>query len=245
MKKWFFFCMVSLCFFLLPLYAKTTAAQGVVQVRDDAGKPVEGAVFQLYCDGMLQQELQSDEKGNVVLRDLSVGEYLLVQSQASNGYQKCSDHIEFYYDTTVEMMKWKVVNERIQGSVEVQLHNNDGKQIDKVSLQLQDEQGTIIREIDTANASIQLTNLPVGTYHIKLQEHQHAYGMKNDVTFAITPNNDKRHVVLHLYLQQLTKQEEFPRLAIGFMVVVVVFIAGVIYYFRKHSLTQFLDDVMI
>ena len=44
-------CGVCISVFLTPVQAKEEVVQGVVQVQDDTGKPLEGAAFQLISYG--------------------------------------------------------------------------------------------------------------------------------------------------------------------------------------------------
>ncbi|MFR5080199.1 MAG: prealbumin-like fold domain-containing protein [[Clostridium] innocuum] len=68
-------CGVCISVFLTPVQAKEEVVQGVVQVQDDTGKPLEGAAFQLISYGEPLQELTSDKTGRIVLHDLDYGEY--------------------------------------------------------------------------------------------------------------------------------------------------------------------------
>ena len=88
-------CGVCISVFLTPVQAKEEVVQGVVQVQDDTGKPLEGAAFQLISYGEPLQELTSDKTGRIVLHDLDYGEYQLIQTQTDYGYQKTKQRISF------------------------------------------------------------------------------------------------------------------------------------------------------
>ena len=87
-------CGVCISVFLTPVQAKEEVVQGVVQVQDDTGKPLEGAAFQLISYGEPLQELTSDKTGRIVLHDLDYGEYQLIAdrlwlSENKTAHQLC------------------------------------------------------------------------------------------------------------------------------------------------------------
>lgn len=239
-------CGICISAFLIPVQGKEEAVQGVVQVQDDTGKPLKGTVFQLFSYGELKQELTSDKTGSIVLRDLDYGEYLLIQSQADYGYQKSKQRISFVYDGTQEKKQsWKVVNERMLGTVKLRIRKENDEKVSHVSMQLLNEQGEKLRDITSDKDSIQLQNLSLGTYRLHLDEKEKKYRMKEDVTFAITPYNYNRSYVLTLHLEQVKQQQEDYRFAFFFIMAVLGLFSWLVCFFRKHSLTQFLDDFMV
>ena len=210
-------CGVCISVFLTPVQAKEEVVQGVVQVQDDTGKPLEGAAFQLFSYGEPLQELTSDKTGTIVLHDLDYGEYQLIQTQTDYGYQKTKQRISFVYDGTQEKKQsWKVVNERMLGTVKLRIRQENDERISHVSMQLLDEQGKKLRNITSDRDSIQLQKLPIGTYRLHLDEKEKNYRLKEDVTFAFC-----------------------------FIMAVLGLFSWLVYFFRKHSLTQFLDDFMV
>jgi len=217
-------CGVCISVFLTPVQAKEEVVQGVVQVQDDTGKPLEGAAFQLFSYGEPLQELTSDKTGTIVLHDLDYGEYQLIQTQTDYGYQKTKQRISFVYDGTQEKKQsWKVVNERMLGTVKLRIRQENDERISHVSMQL----------------------LPIGTYRLHLDEKEKNYRLKEDVTFAITPYNYNRSYVLTLHLEPVKQKQEDYTFAFCFIMAVLGLFSWLVYFFRKHSLTQFLDDFMV
>ena len=234
-------CGVCISVFLTPVQAKEEVVQGVVQVQDDTGKPLEGAAFQLISYGEPLQELTSDKTGRIVLHDLDYGEYQLIQTQTDYGYQKTKQRISFVYDGTQEKKQsWKVVNER-----KLRIRQENDEKISHVSMELLDEQGKKLRNITSDRDSIELQKLPIGTYCLHLDEKEKDYRLKEDVTFAITPYNYNRSYVLTLHLEPVKQKQEDYTFAFCFIMAVLGLFAWLIYFFRKQSLTQFLDDFMV
>lgn len=239
-------CGVCISVFLTPVQAKEEVVQGVVQVQDDTGKPLEGAAFQLISYGEPLQELTSDKTGRIVLHDLDYGEYQLIQTQTDYGYQKTKQRISFVYDGTQEKKQsWKVVNERMLGTVKLRIRQENDEKISHVSMELQDEQGKKLRNITSDRDSIELQKLPIGTYRLHLDEKEKDYRLKEDVTFAITPYNYNRSYVLTLHLEPVKQTQEDYTFAFCFIMAVLGLFAWLIYFFRKQSLTQFLDGFMV
>ena len=75
-------CGVCISVFLTPVQAKEEVVQGVVQVQDDTGKPLEGAAFQLisYGDVYKRQALESIMLGMLT--------YLLQKRRMPDIFQK-------------------------------------------------------------------------------------------------------------------------------------------------------------
>ena len=239
-------CGLCMSAFLVPLQGKEEAVQGVVQVQDDTGRPLQGAQFQLYSYGELKQELISDKAGNIILHDLAYGEYQLIQTEADYGYQKTKKRISFVYDgTQKEKQSWKVVNKRMRGTVKLRIRTENAEVIPNVTMQLLDAQEKKLRNIKSDKKTVELKDLSIGAYRLHLDEDETRYRLREDVTFAITPYNYNRDYVLTLHLEPVVKQQESYTFAILFIAAVLSLFSWLVWFFRKHSLTQFLDDFMV
>lgn len=87
--------------------------------------------------------------------------------------------------------------------------------------------------------------MSIGAYRLHLDEDETRYRLREDVTFAITPYNYNRDYVLTLHLEPVVKQQESYTFAILFIAAVLSLFSWLVWFFRKHSLTQFLDDFMV
>lgn len=173
-----------------------TADLSVIKVdKEDEGKTLEGATFEiLTADGNeTGLKADTDENGKVTFTGLPLGEYLLKESKAPNGYEINPDYLTGKLITlTEDMAAIKVTNTKtIPNSVElVKTDKITGDPLKNAVFQLQKADGTAVddKEYTTdINGSFVISGLSKGDY--QLVETQAPYGYQLDatpVTFSIT-----------------------------------------------------------
>ena len=235
-------CWVALC---MPIQAKEES-QGVVVIQDEQGRPLAGSDIDVYYYGSYQTSLESDAKGKVYLQDLPVGSYTLIQSVAAAGYEKSNRHITFVYDGNTKKKKtWSIVNKRMMGKVRVRIQDTEHKKIARIAFRLLNEKGKQIAYVESKAGSLQLPALPIGEYRLHLDDEEKRYVQKEDVHFSITPYNYKQKYTLTLHMKQAVRKHSMASIVYVFGMGIVALLIFLIWFFRKHSVTQFLDDFVV
>ena len=133
----------------------------------------------------------------------------------------------------------------MRGTVKLRIRTENDEVILNVTMQLLDAQEKKLRNIKSDKKTVELKDLSIGAYRLHLDEEETRYRLREDVTFAITPYNYNRDYVLTLHLEPVVKQQESYTFAILFIAAVLSLFSWLVWFFRKHSLTQFLDDFMV
>lgn len=238
-------CMLCWAALVLPIQAKEES-QGVVVFQDEHGHPLAGSNMDVYYYDSYQTSLTSDAKGKIYLRDLPYGSYTLVQSLAASGYEKSDKRITFVYDGSAKKGKtWNIINKQMMGKVHVQVQDEQHKQIGGIVFHLLDEKGKEVKQVSSKAGRLTLPVLPVGEYRLHLDEAESRYIQKQDVHFAITPYNYKQDYTLTLHMKKAVPKTSIAAIVylVGFGIIVLLIF--LICFFRKHSVTQFLDDFVV
>lgn len=177
--------------------AKVTVLPSVGSVEltktdKETGTALQGALFELQDlkGNVLQQNLQTDASGKLVINDLAVGEYQFVETQAPFGYQLDKTPIKFTIVKNQQASeKVTKTNELLPGSVVLtKLDSTTNKQLSGAVFQLQDANGKLLSNglITDAKGQIIVNDLKPGDY--QLVETQAPTGYELDqtpVTFTI------------------------------------------------------------
>ncbi|MFY0163361.1 SpaA isopeptide-forming pilin-related protein [Bacillus anthracis] len=81
---------------------------------NDINKKLAGAVFEIWKDGTKIDTLTSDENGKAISKELDLGDYILKEVQAPEGYELSDKEIEF----TISNQKFEVVKLQITNKKE-------------------------------------------------------------------------------------------------------------------------------
>lgn len=255
MRKYTIMLIILLCLFVkegILIYGEEKQTYEVeTQVFSEEKKPIEGAVFYLYKDGSLYaDDIMSDAQGKIEIKNLLYGDYTLYQQSSSYGYEKIEHTIPFRIDeaTKPKQLLKNIDNKRLYGNVSITLLNEKGTIVPNVWMSIQDEQGMVIKDLKSDDKGrVTVKQLPVGAYYIEQKDMDSTYYIKEKIEFDITPYICEKDLDMSIHLQ---KKESIHNVkdysfAIGFVVVLIGGVIFGIYFFRRHSFTQFLDDFMI
>lgn len=163
---------------------------------DEQGNALAGAVFGLFCTDVedFTEETalmlsESDENGLFAFEGVPMGDYLLVELSAPDGYLFDNAPIAVSITTNGQTVEIEAVNTWADGKLIITKSDiSDGKLLPNVGFRIRNEQGEIIREGYTdENGVIEFDKLQKGKY--TYQEFAAADGYRLDETeypFEIT-----------------------------------------------------------
>ncbi|MGV2622827.1 UNVERIFIED_CONTAM: SpaA isopeptide-forming pilin-related protein, partial [Halobacillus marinus] len=134
-------------------------------------EPLEGAEFKLLDSegNEVQTELVTGEDGKMTVNDLRPGNYAFVETKAPFGHELDETPVPFeIIESQQETIQVEMGNERSMGSFELTKVGEDGKLLEGVTYELQDENGeTIQADLKTMeNGVLRIDDLKPGKYQL-------------------------------------------------------------------------------
>ncbi len=163
---------------------------------DEQGNALAGAVFGLFrtdvedfTEGTALMLSESDENGLFSFEGVPMGDYVLVELSAPDGYLFDNTPIAVSITTDGQIVEIEAVNTWADGKLIITKSDiSDGKLLSNVGFRIRNEQGEIVREGYTdENGVVEFDKLPKGKY--TYQEFAAADGYRLDETkypFEIT-----------------------------------------------------------
>ena len=147
---------------------------------------------------------ETDINGKIIIKDLPIGEYYLIEKEANYFYHKENMKITFVIKEDKEMVKPKMYNQKLIGSLELtkygekeSIENNNisykKTKLSNITFELYDEKDNLIDTITTDNNGyLKYDNLPLGKYYVKEKSILDNYVFNNEKHyFEIKKDNDK------------------------------------------------------
>ncbi|MBO1004136.1 SpaA isopeptide-forming pilin-related protein [Pseudogracilibacillus auburnensis] len=165
---------------------------------DQTDLPLAGVEFELQDqDGKkVYEKLKTDKKGNLLIKDLRPGQYILVETKALFGYEKHLP-ITFTIDQgQLEAKKIEITNMLTRGTVELTKVDQDDEKAVLVGaeFELQDSQGNTLYEKVTTdkNGQITIDNLKPGKYQFVETKAPKGYELEaKAITFEIVKDQQE------------------------------------------------------
>ena len=135
---------------------------------DQDEEPVVGAKFALKStDGKTYGELETGTDGRIMFYGVPVGEYILEEISAPEGYA-IKDKSQNVTVVGGETSTVKFVNERLTGKLVITKVDDANKPLANVTFEIYDEEGYVMDTITTdENGKASSKNLDYGTYYFK------------------------------------------------------------------------------
>ncbi|MGP4064266.1 SpaA isopeptide-forming pilin-related protein [Oceanobacillus sp. M65] len=135
---------------------------------DHQDLPLEGVQFELQNEAgdTLQEEITTNEAGELQLHDLRPGNYVLVETKPLFGYE-AHEPIAFTIDKgQLEAKQVTITNMLSRGSVELTKQNEQGELLQGAIFELQDAEGNTLQTdlVSDENGKIFLGDLKPGSY---------------------------------------------------------------------------------
>ncbi len=139
---------------------------------DEIGNSLPGAEFTIYdSDGKEVDTIITDEDGYAISELLDYGEYTITETKAPVGYQIDNTEYPFNIDVDGEIETindgYGIVNEKIDGQIELNKVDQNGNPLTGVEFTIFDESGTVVEVLTTDNNGYAISSvLPGGEYSV-------------------------------------------------------------------------------
>lgn len=249
-KRWILVMTICLMFMTgIRIHSDESVYTMTFMVVSDQGTPLQGAQFYVYKDGVYDRIVESDKKGCVRLENLTWGTYKLSQQVSAYGYGCIDMDIEFVIDenSADEGTLRKIVNKKLSGNLYLRIVNEEGERLKHTGLVMVDEQGkAALRFESDQKGEAVVKDVSIGSYRLQMAKNNE-YDVDEKMVMEVTPFNYDRKDTITIRLHSLHNKEK-PQdysFVILFMILLATAIGYGIYFFRKHTITQFLDDFMV
>lgn len=164
------------------------------QKTDGEGQALSGVTFEvLDADNEVVQSVQSDADGNVLVTDLSPGDYTVRETKAANGFIKDTRIQNFTIEAeqagepeTLNLNSWS----NYQGSVRLFKVDSNENLLEGATFELRDENGLVVAEKMTdENGEITVTGLEPGEYTFAETASPDGF-IKNTETITFTVSSE-------------------------------------------------------
>lgn len=167
--------------------------------KDDENIKLENVKFQLKNeDGEVVKEGVTNENGELILDNLVIGKYKLVEVETVGDYKlnKQEIEVEIEYNKTLEI---EVENELKKGSIKVIKVDEDDKQIklDGVKFRVLDEKGNMVKGgITDKNGELIFDDIVVGSYKIVEVETKEEYELLDKEIVVEVKEDEIKEVIV-------------------------------------------------
>ncbi|QAA23754.1 hypothetical protein C0674_14800 [Sporolactobacillus terrae] len=155
--------------------------------EDNAELGLQGAKYTLKdaTGHVIKEDLQTNDKGQIIYEGLKPGNYQFVETQAPTGYEVDATPITFTITKgQTEVVQKKAIDKLIPGdAVLTKVDSADPNQtLEGAVFNLEDAHGSIIKQDLTtdANGKIAVTNLKPGTYYFTETKAPANYDLNNE-----------------------------------------------------------------
>ena len=163
---------------------KTTGKVSISKTDITTGKPVLGAILQVIekDTNKIVEEWTTTEEDHIINK-LPIGEYILREITAPNGYVRAED-VEFTVSNSGEIQKVEMQDDYTK--VEISKKDLETKEVlEGAQLQLLNSQGDVVAEFTSENKAYTISKLPVGEYTLHEVKAPKGYNLAEDVKVVI------------------------------------------------------------
>ncbi|MDA2438116.1 SpaA isopeptide-forming pilin-related protein [Bacillus cereus] len=161
---------------------KNTVQKGQIEIKkidsENGEKPLANAEFDIVKDGVVVEHIVTDKDGKAISKPLALGEYILKETKAPEGYQL--KETEFEVSVTGDgIFPMQVENAMVdKGNIEItKVDKENGAVLAGVEFEVQDEKDEVVRKVVTdKDGKANVSDLSVGKY--KLVETKSLPGYK-------------------------------------------------------------------
>ena len=163
---------------------KATGKVSISKTDITTGKPVLGAILQVIekDTNKIVEEWTTTEEDHIINK-LPIGEYILREITAPNGYVRAED-VEFTVSNSGEIQKVEMQDDYTK--VEISKKDLETKEVlEGAQLQLLNSQGDVVAEFTSENKAYTISKLPVGEYTLHEVKAPKGYNLAEDVKVVI------------------------------------------------------------
>ena len=197
---------------------------------------IPDTIIEIYTsDNHLIFTKKTDKNGKVVINELPIGKYYILEKEANYYYQKTNEKVMFEIKKNGEIVKASMTNKKIVGNLKIIKKGEDYKYVDNNIVYEKTELGNVIFNLFDANDQfvktlrtnddgyVKFENLPLGKYYVKevnsnnnfiASDDKYFFEIKKDgnngVDVKVTIDNYLKKGGLEFTKEDLTTSEGIP-----------------------------------
>lgn len=155
---------------------------------------IPNTIIEIYTD---KDELifsgSTNENGKVIINDLFIGKFYIIEKEATTGYVLTDEKVLFEIKNNGEIVKAKMTNKKILGTLEIiKVDSFDNKPIPNTKIEIyNDKDELLFTELTNEEGKIIIENLEYGKYYLKEIESAEGYQLSNEIiTFEIKKDKE-------------------------------------------------------
>ncbi len=164
----------------------------LLKIDLDDNHGIVNTVFEIYdINNHLLFTKKTNEQGKIIIDNLPIGKYYVIEKQANELYQNNNKKVYFEIVDNQETVKLKITNEKITGSVKIikngeKYYFKDNEvtyvktKLNDIEFSLHDINGNFIDKKVTSDGIITFDNLPLGKYYIMEKMNNNTYIVDNN-----------------------------------------------------------------
>ncbi|CAM4157914.1 hypothetical protein H9L01_05670 [Erysipelothrix inopinata] len=190
--------------------------------KEDTTQFLKDAQFSLYDEQgtLIKSELNTDDKGELIVNNLPYGNYYFVETRAPEGYQLSNLKYQFTISNlnTELNLILNITNEKVEepvkqlGSIRITKSDKDAQSVRLAntgfSIYLSD--GTLVREdlFTNKDGYIDVTGLEFGNYYFIETKAPIGYSINPEkIAFSISEENSSTHQVFNFYDEKIVEEK--------------------------------------
>lgn len=184
----------------------------IKKIDNKTKSPLQGAVFEIKNkEGSLSYSVTSDKEGNAVLTDIPLGEYIIKEVNAPDGYTPLEQDILINITNDTYIIEKTIENKKAEGQGQVQIKKIDGKTgkpLADATFEISSENGSTQKTVVTDKDGIaELKNLPFGKYEVKEITAPDGYALLQKSLFFEV---DEKNTLVELTIKNFKKAPPLP-----------------------------------
>ena len=169
-------------------------ANGKLEIHkvDNTNAPIAGVKFEILDSNKnVIETIVTDENGIATSKDLPLGTYYYREVEAPSNVVMDTKEYEFRISSANQVITKTVVNQIINGRLEITKVNNENEPIEGVKFEILDSNKNVIETIVTdENGKATSKDLPIGTYYYReVEAPDNVYMDTKEYKFKITETN--------------------------------------------------------
>lgn len=149
------------------------------------GKPIGNTIVQIFTeDDKLIFTGTTDSNGQIVIDNLPVGKFYIIEKNPTTGYKLSDEKVYFEIKENGEVVKAKMTNEKIKGNLIFKKVDEEGNALAGVKIAIYNKDGSLYGTYVTdENGLVHIKGLEYGEYKIKEISTVDGYELEDDTLY--------------------------------------------------------------
>lgn len=149
------------------------------------GKPIGNTIVQIFTeDDKLIFTGTTDSNGKIVIDNLPVGKFYIIEKNPATGYKLSDEKVYFEIKENGEVVKAKMTNEKIRGDLVFKKVDEEGNALAGVKIAIYNKDGSLYGTYVTdENGLVHIKGLEYGEYKLKEVSTVDGYELEDDTLY--------------------------------------------------------------